>query len=79
MNTAAEGTHSGSPADACSHQWRHRAQSGYIYLFFPAQALHDHTRLLGSSVKTRAPLPPVQMNKLKGKIQGQIMNSQPES
>lgn len=71
-NAAAKGTHSDSPAGACSHQWRHRVQSDYTYLFFLAPALHAYTRLVGSSVKTRTPLPHVQVNKLKRKLQGKI-------
>lgn len=51
-------THSDSPANACSHQWQHRAQSGCTCLSFPAPVLHAYTRFLGSSVKTRALLEP---------------------
>lgn len=69
-NKAANGTHSDSPADACSHQWQHRAQCDCTYLSFLAQALHACTRFLGNSVKTRALLPHIQMDKLKQKIQG---------
>jgi hypothetical protein len=51
-------THSDSPANACSHQWQHRAQSDCTCLSFPALVLHAYTRLLGSSVKTRTLLYP---------------------
>lgn len=71
-NAAAKGTHSDSPAGACSRQWRHHVQSDYTYLFFLAPALHAYTRLVGSSVKKQTPLPHVQVNKLKRKLQGRI-------
>lgn len=65
VNKAANGTHSDSPAGACSHQWRHRARSDCTYLSFLAQALCAYTRFLGSPVKAKALLPHIQMNKLK--------------
>lgn len=82
MSKAVNGTHSGSPADACSHRWRHHARSYCTYLSFLAQALRAYTRFPGSSAKARALLPHVQMKtQMKNQLKqpGKSINSNEKS